>query len=219
MFGFAQVIILIFATFFSGSSIADTNICIENGTKVIRSGPCKGGVTPKATYRAIVTKRLLPAAKTYVQPNRISERKNPQTMPPMSIDSQEDGYSQKDGYSQEGNDFNQPFNQPAIIQPMNTNGSSTTGQHGGMVTGGSLSGSILPGSQGGMVVGGPLNGSILPGSQGGMVIGGPVSGTIWPGSEGGMIHGGPLSGSIIPSDEGGMIIGGPFSGTILPPRQ
>lgn len=206
MFGFAQVIILIFATFFSGSSIADTNLCIENGAKVIRSGPCKGGVTPEATYRAIVTKRLLPAARTYVQPNRISERKIPQTMLPMSIDSQEDDYSQ-------------PFNQPAIIQPIIANDLSTTGQHGGMVAGGSLGGSILPGSQGGMVIGGPLNGSILPGSQGGMVIGGPVSGTIWPGSEGGMIHGGPLSGSIIPSDEGGMIIGGPFSGTILPPRQ
>lgn len=212
MFGFAQFIILIFATFFSGSSIADTNLCIENGTKVIRSGPCKGGVTPEATYRTIVTKRLLPAARTYVQPNRISERKIPQTMPPVSIDSQEDGYSQ------EGDDFSQPFNQPAIIQPMNANGLSTSGQHGGMVTGGSLSGSILPGSQGGMVIGGPLNGSILPGSQGGMVIGGPVSGTIWPGSQGGMIHGGPLSGSIIPNDEGGMIIGGPFSGAILPPR-
>lgn len=207
MFGFAQFIILIFATFFSGSSIADTNLCIENGAKVIRSGPCKGGVTPKATYRTIVTKRLLPTARTYVQPNRSTERKNPQSMAPMSID------------SQEGEGYSQSSNQQDLNQPMIANDLSTTGQHGGMVTGGSLSGSILPGSQGGMVIGGPLNGAILPGSQGGMVIGGPVSGTIWPGSEGGMIHGGPLSGSIIPSDEGGMIIGGPFSGTILPPRQ
>jgi hypothetical protein len=204
---FVQTAALLILIATSGLSIADVNVCIENGVKVIRTDPCKGGVKPKVTYRSPPIERFAPATRAYVPPNRIAGRGTSDPTTPILI------------HGQVGSQYSQRPNQPNIIEPNSPGGTGANSQHGGgTALGGSLNGSIWPDRQGGMIHGGPLSGSIIPGSEGGMIHGGPLSGTFFPGGEGGMIHGGPLSGSIMPGNEGGMIHGGPFSGTILPPR-
>lgn len=50
---FAQIWISIVALVPHGLSAAEINICVENGTKIVRSAPCIGTVKPIATYNSI----------------------------------------------------------------------------------------------------------------------------------------------------------------------
>ncbi len=45
-------IVAIVAAFTPGHSAAEVNVCIENGTKIFRSAPCKGTAKPIATYKS-----------------------------------------------------------------------------------------------------------------------------------------------------------------------
>lgn len=205
---------IVFSTF-PIPSIADINVCVENGVKIFRSYPCKGGVSPKTTYRSFVPERATPSTRKYIQRKDIYGQVPRQSMQPILQG------------RQGGNNFIGAHAESSIR--LGGNGAVGMGDpaemsirpssQGGMVTGGPLSGSIMPGGAGGMVIGGPLGGSILPGHEGGMVVGGPAAGSIWPGSQGGMVIGGPLGGSIVPGSEGGMVIGGPMGGSIMPGRQ
>lgn len=184
---------------------ADIFVCVEDGAKVMRSEPCKGGLKPKAVYPSASPVSNAPASVSRA-PNR--------TFRPQGgrLDSTTGRYRRIPGNSpQYAADESGDSVAPTVFPQRAPIG-------GSLAIGDGLNGTIFPGRQGGMIHGGPLSGTILPGPQGGIVLGGPAAGSIWPGEQGGMVLGGPMSGSIIPSHEGGMIHGGPFSGSILPPR-
>ena len=49
----AQIWISTIAAVAPSLSVAEVNVCVENGTKIIRSAPCKGTAKPIATYKSL----------------------------------------------------------------------------------------------------------------------------------------------------------------------
>lgn len=112
-FSSTHVIIAITFTAFSGLSIADVNVCVENGRKVIRSGPCSAGIAPKESFRSPAQPSSVPASRAYVQSNTVSGRMVRGVANPTST------------YEQAGAANYQLPNQPVIRAPIYPYGASS----------------------------------------------------------------------------------------------
>ncbi|MCG3142468.1 MAG: hypothetical protein HDKAJFGB_03936 [Anaerolineae bacterium] len=72
-----QCFVIIFFLFFGWTPVswAVVNVCIEGGVKVLRSGPCQGGVAPKSTHIS------QPSPPVYWAPSRQAASSNPPSSP------------------------------------------------------------------------------------------------------------------------------------------